>query len=100
MHDYVTLLIIYVSLKRVTKHLILHARYSLATNYRNDSHIKKCMHRCGEIRQKGKIKNLTLEYLKRRRVIVLTLYVGIFTTYNYYTHIPTEIFWEKVTKCP
>ena len=29
--------------------------------------------------------------LKRRRVIVLTLDVGIFTTYNYYTHIPTEI---------
>ena len=89
----------YVS-KEQYKHLILHVRFSLVTNYRNDSHIKKCMHRCGEIRQKGKIKNLTLEYLKRRRVIVLTLYVGIFTTYNYYTHIPTEIFWEKVTKCP
>ena len=33
----------------------------------------------------------TLKLENRRRVIVLTLDVGIFTTYNYYTHIPTEI---------
>ena len=82
--------------KEYSKHLIFNARFSLANNYRKYSHIKKCMHGCGEIRQKGKIKNLTLGYLKRRRVIVLTLYVGIFTTYNYYTHIPTEIFSERL----
>ena len=50
------------------------------------------IHGYGEIQRKGNTTYYGIWALNRRRVIVLTLDVGIFTTYNYYTHIPTEIF--------